>query len=233
MPSFPVLFRALCFVGVSASAEGAVLIPTQDNNTLRNNGGDDVQPFDATSLALKEATSDQVNSRTAFLKFDTTSVSVGADGNQATLTLTTSAVSGTLFNMRVYALNAGVVGYDWNENEITWVTSPAVSTNTDDFYLQPSLITQLGSFDIANGAASGSKYNVPFSDWNNFVQADNSMTLIVVVTNQTSGTPSLNLASSESTTPGAPPLLTIIPEPGSASLALLTGILLLCRHRRP
>lgn len=232
MPSFPVLFRALCFVGFSAFAQGAVLIPTHDNNTLRNNGGDDVQPFDATSLALKEATSDQVNSRTAFLKFDTTPVSVGVDGNQATLTLTTSAVSGTLFNMQVYALNAGVAGYDWNENEITWVTSPAVSTNTNDFYLQPSLITQLGSFDIANGAAVGSKYNVTFSDWNNFVQVDGSMTLIVVVTNQSSGTPSLSLASSESTTPGAAPTLTIIPEPGSVSLVLLTSLALIGRRRR-
>ena len=128
MPSFPVSFRAFCFAGLSALAQGAVLIPTHDTNTLRNNGGDDVQPFDAESLALKEATSDQVNSRTAFLKFDTTGVSVIGDGNQATLTLTTSVVSGTLFNMRVYALNAGVAGYDWKENEITWVTSPAVST---------------------------------------------------------------------------------------------------------
>ena len=58
------------------------------------------------------------------------------------------------------------------------------------------------------------------------------MTLIVVVTNQTSGTPSLNLASSESTTPGAAPTLTIIPEPGSASLALLASLGLIGRRRR-
>jgi hypothetical protein len=141
---------------------------------------------------------------------------------------------GALFNLRVYALNAGTTGYDWNENTITWNTSPAVSSNTATFYLDQSLpapITQVGSFDVANSTPVGTQFNVAFSNWSSFVQADNSLTLIVVVTNQSNGTPSLTFASSESLTPGTQPLLTI-PEPGSAMLTAIASLAVIGRRRR-
>lgn len=238
MPSVSLFPFGLCFVGLAACAHGAVtLTPTDDNNTLRSSNGDDVQPADATSLSLKEATTDQVNSRTAFIKFNTATASTALDGNLATLGLTVSGASpvGALFNLRVYALNTGaaaVTRYDWTEGTITWATSPAVSSSTGTFYLDQTLLTQVGSFDVANGTAVGTQFTIPFSNWSNFVQADSTLTLIVAVTNQSNGTPSLTFASSESTTPGAAPLLTIIPEPGSVSLGLLAGMAWIGRRRR-
>lgn len=210
-------------------AEGATILTATEDNFILRSAATTVQTPDLTALALKEATDVQTNSRTAYIKFDLTGV-LPAEGDTATFTAFTTGSAGTTFTLQLYALNAGVTGFDWAEETITWNNSPAVSTVSADFYLDPAKTTALGSpFVLASGAGTNTPLSVTFSGWDSFRQADDSLTLLLVVTDQINGAPTLSVASSESTTI-TPPQLSI-PEPAGVALLGLGASLVLGRRR--
>lgn len=209
---------------------GAVLVATEDNNTLRS--APEAVQTNGTSVLFKQASSTQSNSRTGFFKFDAAGLSEAVDGNTATLSLTLSVAAPTNFTLAVYVLNAGEVGYDWTEGTLTWNNSPGRSTTSTDYYLDPSGVQLVQSgISVPNGTSVGSKVTVSLTNWSTYLQDDDSLTFIVVATDQGTGTPHLSLASSEHATGAYRPTLTIVPEPGSLALVGL-GALAVLRRRR-
>lgn len=226
-------------VGIAAllamHAEAAVVLtPTQDNNTLKN-APDTVQNSGGTSDLFNKQAS-QSNGRNVFLKFNLAD-SLPSIGNNATLTLTTNNVASTNFTIQIYALNAGVTGYNWLENEITWNNSPALD-NAESTALDPNEVTLLGGFNISLNAVTGSQYSVPFTvaDWDDYLQTDDTITLISVVTSQTGGSnpggAQIRFLSSETGSATTMPQLEIIPEPGTVALATLGLVALTILRRR-
>ncbi|MGE9267877.1 MAG: DNRLRE domain-containing protein [Verrucomicrobiales bacterium] len=227
------LLSLSCLGVLALSSQAAVILSaTEDNNVLWS-APNTVQQSSgsADALQLKGPYSSQGNTRTAYLKFALpTSGTAGL--NQARLSLTVSSNPTTTFDVRIYALNTGVAGSNWAENTITWNNSPGLGTGPGNLYgLDPAKVTALGDFSqITSGTNLGDTRSLLFSDWENYRQADDAITLIAVVTGQGSATPGLNFASSEHATLEGP-TLELIPEPSAAMLALcsLSGLL---RRRR-
>jgi len=207
------------------SAEGA-LPAIEDNNVLRS-AADTVQgDGQASTFALKEATSDQSNSRIGYIKFDIASIAAGPQSG--TFTITTGGATTTNFDLRAYALLPSAV-YNWSESTITYNNRPAFSSDTASFFVDPAATAPLGgTVPVPNGTATGTQFSFPIDDVNAYRQADNTLTLILLNSDQGNGTPSLSIRSSESATP---PTVTI-PEPGAITLLAIAGAGLLGRRSR-
>lgn len=201
-----------------------------EDNFIYRASGDAVQS-NGTSLTAKGPPPTQSNSRTIYLKFDVSTASV-SDGIYADLLLTTTGTAGADFTFSLYALNSGVTGYDWSETSITWNNSPGLGS--DAFDLDASKTTYLGDFTaLASGTASGTGISATFANWDDYLQSDDSMTLIVVVKTQSDAGPSIGFASSENTTTSSQPQLSFsnVPEP-SRGILMMGGLLALFAIRR-
>ena len=139
------------------------------------------------------------------------------------------------FALTLFALNPSLTtGYDWSETTIEWASSPAYSSSGTNF-LNAAAVTNLGSFSIPLDTVSGTSFSTSFSNWQNYLQIDGSLTLIAVVTSQSGGTganATLNIGSAENTNPLLRPTLTIVPEPASAVLCAFGSLLLFAKRRR-
>jgi hypothetical protein len=232
--------RIFLFLASLASFSEAALTVTAiaDNYTFKAQA-DVNQTATAETLAIKVANSGQVNSRTAFFKFDTTAASTVLDGPSAIFQVTNTTASNTLFRVRVYAMNSGATGYNWLAADsspgagdgITWNNSPAFSSSATSNYLDLTKLTEVGTFDITDGTAVGGTFQVTLGNWSNFVQPDGTLTLISVVYGQTAGGSNMSLGASEHRNAAYRPTLTFIPEPSSMALTAL-GALRLLRRRR-
>ncbi|WP_166443061.1 DNRLRE domain-containing protein [Phragmitibacter flavus] len=186
------------------------------------------------SLTIKGPAPSQGNARTIYLKFDLTGHTI-AEGNFADLTLTsvtTASNPPTSFSFALYALNTG--GAAWTESTINWANSPGLGTGTFD--LSNTATTFLGNFNtLPAGYASGSPISVSFADWDNYRQADNTLTLIIVGTAQSDAGPSISFASSENGNAAIRPTLNLsaVPEPSRSLLGLLSLSVIICLRRRP
>lgn len=226
------VLAACLAVGTVQSSAAVILTAIEDNNVLKS-ASTTVQTNGVT-FALKQASSDQSNARLGFLKFDLTGVTP-ADGDTATFSvdLGANASANDDFTLGLYALNAGTAGYNWTESAITYGNRPAPSSTTP--LVDTALATLVGSpVAIPRSSPAGTEASFTIGNWDSFRQIDNTITFILLVTNQTSSTPSLTIAASENTNPALnPPTLTIaVPEPGSATLLLAAVVLLAGRGRR-
>lgn len=233
MFAFSRFFPALIPWLLPAIAEGVVLTPLHDNNTLRSASG---PVSNGQTISLKVAASTQTNARTGYFKFTDFSAATGA-GNEAIFSVTNTNVPTANFNITVFALNASLTtGFDWDETTLAWGSGSPAFSSTDTYFIDSTAVTSLGSFTIPLNAAAGTRFSVGFSDWADFLQSNGSLTLIAVVTSQTGGdnpsSATLNLASAENSTTSYAPTLTIIPEPASLLFAACAPLALL-RRRRP
>lgn len=213
------------WMSIPVCAHGA-LIAIEDNNVLKNQG---VQGTggEATTFLLKRALTTESNARIGYLKFDLSSIAESAL-NEGTFTITNTAVaavSGTPITgtLRAYALNAGVAGFNWSEDAITYANRPAFN-DTSPPLVNTAQVTAVGAdinIDSLNGnAAAGSNYSFTFANLENFRQPDNTLTFIVLITTQSNSTPNFNFASSEHSNEAIRPRLTVtaIPEPTAFGL---------------
>ncbi|WAC20358.1 PEP-CTERM sorting domain-containing protein [Luteolibacter sp. SL250] len=229
----------LILTSLASFSEAALTVTAIADNYTFKAQADVNQTATAESLAIKVANASQINARTAFFKFDTSAASTVVDGPAAVFQVTNTTASNTLFQVRVYALNSGAAGYNWLAADstagagdgITWNNSPAFSSSATSNYLDLTEVTEVGTFDITNGTAVGGTFQVTLGNWNNFVQADGTLTLISVVYAQTAGGSNMSLGASEHRTTAYRPTLTFVPEPSTMALTAL-GALPLLRRRR-
>ncbi len=220
-------FYAVVALGPRAQA-AVTLIATEDNNVLKSAGTTVQGTGNEVTFNLKESSTAQSNAREGFIKFNLSTL-LPAD-NDGLLTFTTSGAAGTSYTLRAYGLKSGAAGFNWAENTITYNTRPAPSTTGT--LVDTTLATALGSdVAVANAAPSGTKVSFPISGLSNYRQTDDSMTVILVVTSQTSGTPSFLFGSSEAADQTTAPTL-VVPEPTSV-VAMLGAATTLLLRRRP
>jgi len=205
---------------------------TEDNNVFRGQATT-VQP-NGTNFSLKEASSDQTNSRIGYLKFDLSTLT-DDDGDEGVLTVATAgATTTTNFVVAVFGLVADAPLSDWTETGITWNSRPAAANSSASTnYLDPTYATALHQLTIPSGTAANTPFSFAVPNVKNFRQTDGSVTLMLVVTDQGNGTPSLAIHSSETTTADAAPTLSVsVPEPGALGAVGLAAVLLGRRRRR-
>ncbi|MEZ0268505.1 MAG: DNRLRE domain-containing protein [Phycisphaerae bacterium] len=202
----------------------------EDNNVFR--GQATTVQTNGTNFSLKEASSDQTNTRIGYLKFDLSTLT-DDDGDNGVLTVTTAGATTTEFVVAVFALVADAPLSDWTESGVTWNSRPAVANSSPSTnYLDPTYATALHELTIPSGTATNTPFSFAIPDVKNFRQDDGSVTLMVVVTDQLSGTPSLAFHSSETTTAGAAPALSVsVPEPGALGAVGLAAALIGRRRR--
>lgn len=215
----------LCFAMPSAARGQTNLIPTDDNIVLKS--VPDTVQTNGTTLPLKVASTSQTNARIAFMKFDLSGIPSIAD--PVTFTATLNSAAGTDFTLRLFGLNAGASGSGWTEDTITYTNRPAASSS--GFLVDTTQATQVGgNVSIPNGTAGGTTASFTFSGMEDYRQPDNSATLILLVSAQSSNTPSLTFNSSEAAS--GQPTLTVTPEPATVSLLAIAGMAVLARRRR-
>ncbi len=222
---------------VSAACHAAVLTPLEDNSvnrgantTVQHNSGSDDFFF------LKEAADNQSNTRRTYFKFNMAGLTPGADGADATFTVTTTGSFATYFDLRLFALNptTTIASYQWKEDEITWNNAPGRDNATQStFYLNQTQTTGMTSTStrLASSAAVGTQLTFSLTNWSQFLQPDETLTLILVSTDQGTGSLTLSMASSEHANSEYRPQLVTVPEPGTAMLVALAGAGLFRRRR--
>lgn len=222
---------SICLMISALPVRAAVILTaTEDNNV--NKGQSTTIQTNGTTFQIKEASSGQSNARLGFIKFDLTGRTL-ADGDFATFTaeLASTASATDDFTVRLYALNAGTTGYDWAESTITYANRPAPTTSTP--LVDTGLATLVGDpVSIPRSSPSGTDASFIFSNWDNYRQSDDSMTLILLISFQTTSSPSLTFASSETTSLNPPTLTIDVPEPTTAAFSLVALTLLAARRRQ-
>jgi hypothetical protein len=227
------LFTAalLVLLFITSTAAEAALIATDDNNVLKSAAGT-TQP-NGTTINLKESSTSQSNARLGFIKFDLSSIAVSAF-NEGSFTVTSADVAGAGYTLRAYALNAGSAGFNWTESTITYTNRPALN-NTTNPLVDTTKATAVGAdIIVANSTALGTDMTFSFANLENYRQADDTLTFILLVTSQSATGPSFLFASSESVNQLIAPRLTVtaIPEPASIGLVGLCLLGVLVRSRR-
>lgn len=223
------LFAALVWGAAAISANGAVTL--LEDNFVWLAGPDAVQT-NGTSLTGKGPAPTQGNARTIYLKFDMSAATI-SDGIYANLALATTGTAGANFSLSLFALNDGAAGFNWTESTLTWNNSPGLGTGL--YELDASKTTFVGDFTpLASGSASGTVISTYFSNWQDYVQSDGTLTLIAVVSSQSDAGPSIAFHSSESSSSALRPELTFnnVPEPGRLMLLAVGAVGLFLRRRR-
>lgn len=230
LPAVSAPLLAALFIGLSAlSCQGAVTL-LEDNFVWR--GGPDAVQTNGTSLTGKGPAPSQGNARTIYLKFDMSAATI-ADGIYANLALATTGTASANFTLSLFALNEGAAGFNWSETAITWNNSPGLGTGL--YELDASKTTYLGDFTpLSTGNPSGTVISTYFSNWQDYVQSDGTLTLIAVVSAQSDAGPSIGFHSSESGSTALRPELTLnnVPEPGRIMLLAIGAAGLFMRRRR-
>lgn len=229
---FAVAILATFFI--TASAQGALLTAIADNHVLKSaattvqaNGGSDPE------FILKVASTTQGNARLGYLKFDLSSIAESAL-NEGTFTITSTLANTTPYTLQVYALKAGDANYNWSESSITYDSRPA-NNNSSDPLIDLAKVTQVGtSISVSNNTAAGTDFTFSFADLENYRQTDDTLTLIALVSAQSTTGPQFTFASSENTNAAIRPRLTVtaIPEPSAFGLLGLGIAGVFVRRRR-
>ena len=214
-------FQSVQAVSIVAVEDNFVL--NSQKNTVQPNGGSDEV------LVIKNATN---NIRKSWLKFDLTGLNVDySQSGTISLALSSNSSSSEEFDIALYALDdTGATAPTWTESTITWNNAPGNTTsgnNTQINGLDSGETTLLGTTGtIATDTAAGTQYQFTITDWSDYLQSDNTITVIAISTTNSPG-PSIAFASSENATEAWRPTLefTAIPEPGS--VALFVGMLAL------
>lgn len=113
----------------------------------------------------------------AYMKFDLSGLNADPTGS-ATLTLTLAVNATAAFTIDAFGLNSGVSGFDWVETSITWNNAPG---NVDNGYaFDPAKTTSVQTgISVTNGTPAGTSFDFSLSSLVNFLQADDTVTLMV------------------------------------------------------
>ena len=202
----------------------AEVIEALDDNSIRGGPGqaDTVQDFSGNLLAKKSVSIEFA--RKAYIKFDLDGHN--PDGSQpATFTIGSALSPGADFTAGVYGLLAGFVpdagelGSDWSETVLTWDNAPAnVDTITGFDNTEATLI---GTISPQQGDAAGQDYSLDIPTLGDFLQSGDTVTLFLIVNDQSESSPSMLFASSEHFGTFGPQLnFSAVPEP--STLTMLT-----------
>jgi len=215
----------------AAAPSTAAVIGASDDNFIRQGSyANQVQGSGGTGQVIIAKNEGNTNSytRKSYVKFDLAGGPVLADA-PATFTFreADSQNSGTI---RVYGLNAGFtpggseLGTDWAEGAITWNNAPGNRTN-HAYEMDATDTTLITSLSIVGSSPDGTEYSVPIATLADFLQSDNTVTLMVTAQSRFVNT--FRIASSENTTYTGPQLeySSIIPEPSTCFVwSLLAAI---------
>ncbi|WFB37764.1 DNRLRE domain-containing protein [Kiritimatiellota bacterium B12222] len=164
--------------------------------------------------------------RKAYLRFDLSSVT--GPITEATLTFHFSSPNNATGGgpLKLYGLNDGASGEDWLENTINWTNAPA---NAGGASLTADA-TELANIPYVNSTTATIEFT---SEILSFVQADtdNYVTFIITGNGRSGGPVRGSVFTKEHATEIAP-TLTIIPEPSTMVLLLLSLTTLICCRRR-
>ncbi|HBR95359.1 MAG TPA: hypothetical protein DEA90_14455 [Opitutae bacterium] len=214
---------------MSTAAGQSTIVASQDNFvTGGSDNRDDVQGSSGTSgeILLKRASSTS-GSRKAYFQFDVSSLTLNAtDTATFTVNLVGTSSSTANFTFAAYALNTGFtpgtgkLGTNWTESAITWNNAPA--NNTGDRSAVTSDATQIGSSVALTGVTTTTtgEFEFDLGLLSNYIQADDTVTIIMTMQSQSNTSPILKFASSENATSSLHPSLSIVPEPAAASILL-------------
>jgi hypothetical protein len=229
---------ALLATNLLSTAQGAA-IPTSlgsgaDSMLARDDSTGAGGPYSGDNM-LGGGTSMQIRSgdatnrnRLGIVRFDISSVaSVTTAG--ANIQFTETGNNGRAIT--VYGLNDGDAGENWDEASITYNTAPGISFNNSmapalstDF--DPARTTNLGTFNTT----SSTNEVVTFSGaaLEAFIAADtNDLLTFYLYQNNLNG--AIGITTKEG---GAAPVLTLVPEPATALLGGLAGLVLVGARRR-
>ncbi|MGE9267621.1 MAG: DNRLRE domain-containing protein [Verrucomicrobiales bacterium] len=223
----------------AASLPAATIITSHDGfiregqATVVQDGGTGVD------LALRSDNSaNNDNVRKVYFKFDLSGFNADLNSS-ATFTTTISSRSANQNGNRAfyfYGLNAGFtatggeLGSDWTETALTWNNAPGNDRTTNvDSGFNPATTTLIQTNDNQYNSNVGKVYTITIANLGDFVQADNTVTLMA----SWSDTTEYAFASRENTTVAYHPSLEFntIPEPTTLVSALVGGLLGLRRRR--
>lgn len=197
-----------------------------DDNFIRGGAGAGVTQNCAGNLLAKKSNSGEIGfTRKAYVKFDLDGHN--PDGSQpATFTIRKAGSPPTDFTVNVYGLLAGFapdpgeLGADWSQTEITWNNAPAnVDEITGCDLTKASLI---GSILARESDDPATAYSVSVDTLSDYLQSDDTVTVFLIVAEQTYTSPSMTFASSEDPGIAGPKLdFVLVPEPPTLVLLLL------------
>ena len=240
-------FRSLAFASAlltgSAALSQAVIITTIDDGYVRDGQADTVQGGGISEdLRVRSDNSpNNDNVRKAYLKFDLTGLNADLSA-EATFTATISYRSANQNGNRTfyfYGLNSGFtptgneLGTDWDQTALTWNNAPGNDRTTNvDTGFDASTTTLIEAFGNQYNSDVGKVYTVTIASLGDFVQADNTVTLMI----SWSDTTEYGFGSRENPTTAYQPTLefTTVPEPSDFALiaAAMGGAVILLRRRR-
>lgn len=223
-------------------AASPVTVTTTNNNVIAGSNPNTPQTADE----MRVRSNGEIGlSFKAYIKFDLSGHNVDlldAD-SPATIVLYRhpTALGASTANQRVYALNAGVSGYDWNSGAITWNNAPAnVASGTGVGYAftadatmlsfarpsDPTTFVQSFSYHPTNPGEGGEFYTLYIKDWKDYLQPDDTITIMLGTTWTGASGPSAFFTRNVATFS-----VEAIPEPAGGLLAL-GGLVLLPALRR-
>ena len=198
-------------------------IEAVDDNFIRGGQPDTVQLFSGDLLVKKSASIDFA--RKAYVKFDLDGCN--PDGSKAAEFLIRSAISPTAdFTVNVFGLiydPAPGWQTNWSESALTWNNAPANLDTISGIDLGKASL--IGTISPELGALAGEEYSVTLPALGSWLQTDNTVTIVLIVENQTSVSPSMAWASSEHFSFVGPEIeFSRIPEPSTLTLLLFLPI---------
>ncbi len=164
---------------------------------------------DGETLLVKYASS---NSRKAWVRFDLTGLSFDSQADTTFRFRQADIATEYTGTLAVWALNSGftpgggILDTDWDEDALTWNNAPANNTSSKNNFTADAIKIGTISFNTA-AEDTGYVYSINIGALEDFLQADNTVTLMISVDYQSNSSPSFNIASSEHSTLTGPELV--------------------------
>ena len=241
LPRF--LVTAPFFVLANVAFSQTTIVGASEDGTIREGQATTVQDagIGESLFVRRDNGANNDNVRKAYFQFDLTGLNADLTA-AATFTTTISYRSQNQNGNRVfyfYGLDEGFtptgteLDTDWDETALTWNNAPGNDTSIDiDTGFDEATTTLIYAATNQYNSDVGKVYNVTIPNLGDFVQADNTITLMV----SWSDTTQYGFGSKENSNEAYRPTLefSTVPEPSSFALisALVSGAVVLNRRRR-